>query len=121
MTNLSSYLGSNPFVMRLSYRRRHLSTRHLVFLGASVGSLAFLTSTAAELIFRGHGFVSATLGIILIALIALPPYMAYTAGIIVATEVRSESYILLCVTPLSNTRLLEGHILGVLQRLRGPL
>ncbi len=116
-----SYLCANPLLARLMYRRKGRSTRWFIFLGAGVSGLVFLASVVGAKIFHESGLIPAALGIAFLALIALPPYVAYAAGVMLTSEVSSESYSLLCVTPLSNTQLLEGHILSILHRLRAPL
>jgi hypothetical protein len=61
------------------------------------------------------------LGLFAILIVALPPFLAYAGAVQTVTATRGREFDLLCITPLSDYRLIEGYVLTSLYRFKGFL
>jgi len=114
-------LTANPLLVKETRRPNKLSARAALKLDFGAGLVASAFSIAYFLLVRDIGLISLIAALYCLAVLSMPPFVAYTAAILTVNDMRASQFELLQLTAISNTRLIEGYILTALYRCRGFL
>lgn len=109
---------ANPLILRQKYRSGRLLIRKALFAGARLGISAAVLGLGLILINHDLGPLKSVMAVIGLFVLSVPVMVAYSATYSTAELTRGEVYDLLCLTPLSNTRLTEGLVMSALFRSR---
>jgi hypothetical protein len=118
------YRSRNPIYAKLVKPRRNL--REYIWLTTAFSALttgyyvfAYITRSTGTEVFAVLVTTCCTMGTCIT--IVSPWTVVLVAVEIIVKDIRSESFDLICVTPLSNAEILHGYLFAALHRVRGYL
>lgn len=119
VANRIARLTSNPLLIRETRRPTRITARSVLKYSFSLSFIITVFAVVGVIFGNGEsGHVSLMLALFSLAVVSVPPYVAYTAAVLTVIDRQSKQFDLVHITTISNARLIEGYNLSVMYRSR---